>query len=179
MTDLDTPITSLDLLRRLENLLRPGTVQAIDHASARLRVASGDLLTDWLPWFERRAGHLRTWCPPSIGEQCLVLSPGGDLASGMVLVGLNSEEHPTPSNTPSLHRTQYPDGTIVDYDHTAHSLDIVLAGGSSASITADSITLQGAVKVIGASLTHNGVNVGSSHTHSGIFPGPANTGGPQ
>jgi len=171
-------LTLNELLRRLENAIRPGVVAMVQMDPPRVRVQSGELLTDWLPWFETRAGNIRTWCPPSVGEQCLVLSPGGDMAAGWVLVGAPSTANPAPSDSPTLHRTEYPDGTVIDYDHEAHSLDIVLTGGSDASITADNITLQGAVEVIGPSLTHNGINVGSTHTHSGITPGPASTGVP-
>lgn len=130
------PITPLELLRRLENLLRSGTIHAVDHASNRVRVASGDIITNWLPWFERRAGNVRTWCPPSKGEQCLVLSPGGDLASGMVLVGLDSDSYPAPADSPTLHRTQYPDGAVIDYDHGAHSLTATLPGDGTATVIA-------------------------------------------
>lgn len=111
-------------------MLRPGTIAAVDHDGARVRVQSGKLLTRWLPWFERRAGNVRTWCPPSVGEQCLVLSPGGDMSSGMVLVGLDSEANPAPSASGSLHRTQYPDGTVIDYDHVTHSLQVNAPSGS-------------------------------------------------
>lgn len=120
----------LELLRRLENLLRPGTIYAVDHAASRVRVTIGKNTTKWLPWFERRAGNVRTWCPPSVGEQCLVLSPGGDLASGMVLVGLDSDDNPSPSASASLHRTQYPDGTVIDYDHGTHALQVSAPSGS-------------------------------------------------
>lgn len=127
----DAPeLTPTDLLRRLENVLRPGTIAAVDHAAARVRVASGDLLTGWLAWIESRAGNVRTWCPPSVGEQCLVLAPGGDLAAGWVLVGSASEAHPAPSASASLHRTQYPDGSTVDYDHGAGVFHVNAGSGS-------------------------------------------------
>jgi phage baseplate assembly protein V len=125
-----SPPSPLELLRRLENLLRAGTIYAVNHNGSRVRVQSGDLRTGWLPWFERRAGNVRTWCPPSVGEQCLVLSPGGDPASGMVLVGLESDENPAPSDSPTLHRTLYPDGTVIDYDHGSHALNVDAPGGS-------------------------------------------------
>lgn len=131
-----TPPSALELLRRLENLLRPGTIAAVNHDASRVRVSIGAITTNWLPWFERRAGNVRTWCPPSVGEQCLVLSPGGDLASGTVLVGLDSEAHPAPSASGSLHRTQYPDGAVIDYDHASHSLTANLPGGGTALLIA-------------------------------------------
>ena len=37
------------LLRRLENVIRPGTVAEFDPATARCRVQTGNLLTTWLP----------------------------------------------------------------------------------------------------------------------------------
>lgn len=45
------------------------------------------------------------------------------------------------------------------------------AGGGSVSIT-------GPVAITGASLTHNGNNVGSTHTHTGVTPGGGSTGVP-
>ncbi|WMR36092.1 phage baseplate assembly protein V, partial [Metapseudomonas otitidis] len=38
------------LARLLENLIRLGTIAEVDHAAARVRVQSGQLLTGWLPW---------------------------------------------------------------------------------------------------------------------------------
>lgn len=165
----ETPISPLELLRRLENILRAGTIHAVDHGGARVRVASGELVSNWLPWFERRAGNVRSWCPPSVGEQCMVLSPGGDLASGMVLVGVNSDAHPAPSDSPTLHRVEFPDGAVIDYDHASHTL----------TITAQDLIINGAVAISGPSLTHNGTNVGSSHHHGGVQSGGSNTGAPQ
>lgn len=132
----DQPISPLDLLRRLENLLRPGTIHSIDHTGARVRVSSGELLSDWLPWFERRAGDVRTWCPPSVGEQCLLLCPGGEMASGMVLVGLHSDSIVPPSQAGSVHCIVYPDGARLEYDHQAHALSASLPAGGTASISA-------------------------------------------
>jgi len=132
----DQPISPLELLRRLENLLRPGVIHAIDHATARVRVASGELVTTWLPWFERRAGDIRTWCPPSVGEQCLLLCPGGELASGLVLVGLHSDTIAPPGESPDLHRIQYPDGAVIDYDHSTHALTATLPTGGTVTLSA-------------------------------------------
>lgn len=174
----NSELTPNELLRRLENTIRPGVVATVSPDTARVRVQSGQLLTDWLPWIETRAGNVRTWCPPSPGEQCLVLSPGGDMAAGWVLVGAPSTANPAPSDSPDTQLTQYPDGTAVQYNHAEHTLHVQLCESGTASITASSITLNGSVSVLGPSLTHNGKNVGDTHTHSGIAPGTASTGAP-
>jgi len=81
--------------RRLENLIRRGTVAAVQLTSpACLRVKVGDNTTDWLPWLALRAGGAqggRHWCPPVVGEQAVVLCQGGDMTQGVALVGLYSD----------------------------------------------------------------------------------------
>ena len=179
MTDLDTPIAPLDLLRRLENLLRPGTVQAVDHAAARVRVASGDLLTDWLPWFERRAGATRSWSPPTAGEQCLLLCPGGELAAGMVLVGLHSDDIPPPSDSPDLHRVEHPDGTVIEYDQAAHILRATLSAGATVNITAPGgITLDTPTVTVTGDVVASGISL-VNHIHGGVRAGGETSGAPQ
>src|SRR5205085_2193946 len=76
-------VTTTELIRRLEQLLRYGTVAEVDLGAARCRVKSGELLSNWVPWFAQRAGQTRHWSPPTVGEQCLLLSPGGDTAAAV------------------------------------------------------------------------------------------------
>lgn len=133
---MPAPTSATDLQRLVENLVRAGTVLAVDHARQLCRVASGGLQTDWLPWFSRRAGDVRHWSPPFAGEQCVVLSPGGDMASGFVLVGLYSDAMPANADSASVERTTYPDGAVIEYDHAAHALTATLPAGGRADITA-------------------------------------------
>ncbi|ASJ24315.1 phage baseplate assembly protein V [Laribacter hongkongensis] len=111
-----------DLSRRLESLIRPGTIAGVDLARARVRVTSGGLTTDWLPWFSARAGTTRDWNPPTVGEQCVVLAPSGDPATGFVLVGLFSGAHPAPSHNGDERLRVYPDGARITYNHTSGAL---------------------------------------------------------
>ena len=179
MTDIDTPITPLDLLRRLENLLRPGTVQAVDHTAARVRIASGDLLTDWLPWVERRAGTSSTWSPPTVGEQCLLLCPGGEMAAGLVLVGLYSDSHPAPVDDPDLHRTVYADGAVIEYDQAAHTLRATLPAGATVNITAPGgITLDTPTVTVTGDVVASGISL-VNHIHGGVRAGGETSGAPQ
>lgn len=145
----------VDLARRLTNILRPGTVDAIDHAAARVRIRTGDLVTDWLPWLTHRAGATRTWSPPSVGEQVLILAPSGDLAAAIVLPALYADAHPAPSTSPSKHVMQFPDGAVISYDHAAGHADITgvvtVTVHASGSITLDALqtTVTGKLTVQG------------------------------
>lgn len=130
------PLDLNELARRIENLVRVGTVAEVDLVGTRCRVRSGALHTQYLPFFARRAGDVRHWSPVSTGEQCIVFAPGGDLAAGMVLVGLYSDTIAAPEDSATAESTTYPDGAVVRYDHAAHALTAVLPGGGTADITA-------------------------------------------
>ncbi|MES1265215.1 MAG: phage baseplate assembly protein V, partial [Variovorax sp.] len=48
-------LSTVELQRLIENLVRVGTVSEVDHAARLCRVRSGNLETNWLQWFTRRA----------------------------------------------------------------------------------------------------------------------------
>lgn len=172
MSSVD-PIQAISELQRLlHNLVRVGVIQSVDHGGpdkpAMVRVAIGELTTDWRPYHECRAGGTTTWNPPTVGEQATVLSPSGDLAAAVVLVGLNSSGAQAPSNDPNKTITRYPDGALVEYDHGAHTLAATLPGGGTAtlvvpgSVTIDTpqVTMTGHCLVKG-SLVYQGGMLGS------------------
>ena len=91
-------------------MLRTGTIDAVDHQSARVRFKTGDITTDWLPWFERRAGGQhggRSWWPPVVGEQGMLLAPGGDLARAVIMPGIYSTARPAGANQPATAREDW------------------------------------------------------------------------
>ena len=127
-----------DLLRLLQNLIHLGTIAEVKGAKARVRLGP-TLTTEWLNWATPRAGSTRTWSAPTVGEQVIVFSPGGDLTRGVILPALYSQEFDAPESSPTIHPPHYPDGAVVQYDHAAHALKAVLPGGT-ATITADKVT---------------------------------------
>jgi len=197
------PMNPADLSRLIENLIRTGTIAEVDHGAALCRVKTGAITTAWLPYFERRAGNTRTWNPPTEGEQCVVLSPSGELAAGLVLVGLYSTAHPAPSADPEMHIVEYPDGAAISYNHSTGQLN---ASGIKSAIVqaADSITVDCPQSTFTGNVIVNGLftytsgMVGSggettaqitgdvvadgvslkNHRHSGVQPGGGNTGEP-
>lgn len=142
-----------ELSRLLENLIRVGTIDSVDHAKKRARVKSGRLVTGWLRWMERRAGETTTWDPPTVGEQCVILSPSGVPEQGLVIYGVPSDEIDTPSHNPVEHVIRFPDGATFTYDHQSGHLSIAAirsmsietaAGGSLVLKTgATTLTLDG------------------------------------
>lgn len=135
MPGMMTGVDFAELVRRLEQLARYGTIAAVDHTAARCRVQFGRLLSTWVPWLALRAGTTRHWSPPTVGEQCLLISPGGDPAGAVALIGLYSTSVPAPSDSADLHITHYADGAIVSYDHVTHRLVATLPEGGHFDVT--------------------------------------------
>lgn len=131
-----------ELSRRVANLIRIGTILAVDHAAVRVRVKIGKLDSKWLPWLEQRAGETTTWNPPTVGEQCIVFSPSGELAGGIVLVGLDSGSLQPPSHAAAEHTTRYPDGALVEYDHAGHIYRLQVPDGGKVILAIGATTLE-------------------------------------
>lgn len=184
--------------RRLENLIRRGTVAAVQLASpARLRVKVGDNTTAWLPWLALRAGGAkggRHWSPPVVGEQAVVLCQGGDMAQGVALVGLYSDAMPQPSEQPECERMEWAEHNYLQWLRGALeimclesiTLDVgqgqcrlhmtptslqLNVGGASLSMTAEGISTNVDIKAQGISLV--------KHVHGGVRSGDSNTGAPR
>lgn len=50
---------SAELMRLLANILRVGVVAEVNPITWRVRVRSGELVTDWLRWNTQRAGAFK------------------------------------------------------------------------------------------------------------------------
>tara|TARA_Y100001949_G_scaffold163033_3_gene156581 strand:- start:45 stop:578 length:534 start_codon:yes stop_codon:yes gene_type:complete len=173
-----------DLTRRLDNLIRLGTIAAVDHQAARCTVSSGGLSVPNLPWLALRAGASLDWDPPTVGEQCVLFSPSGEPAQGIALVGLYSQQRPAPANSANVRRRKYPDGAVIDYDHDSHTLTATLPDGGKAKIIAPGgVTILGDVTITGlVTVSDDVIAAGISlvnHVHSGVQSGPSSTGKPQ
>jgi phage baseplate assembly protein V len=121
-----------ELERRLSNTIRPGTVLEADYAKARIRVQMGDNTSAWLPWLTSRAGEDRTWHAPEVGEQVIVMAPGGELSAGYVMPGgIYKNDYPANGDKAEISRTTYKDGAVIEYDRDNHAHLIELPEGSA------------------------------------------------
>ncbi|OCQ54501.1 Phage-related baseplate assembly protein [Photorhabdus australis subsp. thailandensis] len=136
---MDTQLT--ELLRLLRNLIRTGVVTEVDHARGMCRIATSNLKTDWRPWLTMRAGHSRTWWAPSVNEQVLLLSVGGELTTSFVLPAIYSDQFPAPSVSSEAVHIAFPDGAVMVYEPKFGAL--VVKGVNTASVQAKtSISLE-------------------------------------
>jgi phage baseplate assembly protein V len=95
--------------------------------------------------------------------------PQGETTQALALVGLYSEANPTPAHGPTLHRRQYPDGAVIDYDHDRHSLTVTLPAGGRVHLTAPGgVTILGDVAITGALQVSGLINSDQDVTAAGI-----------
>lgn len=146
---LDHNFAISELNRKLANIIRVGLVKEIDYEKARVRVKVGEFLTDYLPWITYRAGEEKSWSPPSIDEQVIVLSPGGELSLGVVLPAVYQEKYPPPENKKEINSVKFQDGTKLSYDSGKNHLEIdvvdkitLKVGESSIEMTKNGIKLK-------------------------------------
>jgi phage baseplate assembly protein V len=115
-------MNAAEIIRLISNLLRIGYVAQIDYDAKKVRVQTGENLTNWIDWKVQRAGTSVTWDPPTVGEQVLLACPEGELSGAIVLLSLYSDGQDAPSNSPDKHLRVYPDGARIEYDFAAGAL---------------------------------------------------------
>jgi len=180
----------IELHRLLSNLLRVGTIASVDAGAARCRVRIGDITTAALPWLAQRAGEAATWSAPTVGEQVLVLSPGGDLSLGLVLPGLYQGTHPAPGSEAGLHRFIAADGAVLEYQESTSTLRATLPGSGRAELVAPGgISITGNVEIAGDVAITGSLNATvqveaagiklTSHRHGQVAGGSSTSGPPQ
>jgi phage baseplate assembly protein V len=102
-----------DLGKRLENLIRVGTVSQVDYKAGKARVYFGDITTEdsfeggWIPFAQINAAHNRSWNPPEMGEQVIVFSPSGNLRNGIIMGAIPQEKFPLEAESPDISKRTY------------------------------------------------------------------------
>lgn len=142
-----------DINRRLENLIRFGTIKTVNPSKPipLVTVDLDDIVTPEIRFFNARSGNDSTWDPPSLEEEVMVISPCGEIGpTSVVFYGLYNNEHPAPSDDLNQKIRVFADGCVIAYDISAHQLLAILPSGGKAIVTADGgITVNGDTTING------------------------------
>ena len=125
---------SAQLFRRFENLIRIGTIADVDHKNKRLRVKSGELLTDWLPWPAEIGRNFKRWRPLRDNTQVVLACPSGDPAQALIISMLYSSQFDSPSTNQAIDWIQFDDGTELYYDSDEHRMQINVEGSMAIKV---------------------------------------------
>lgn len=191
---MNTQLT--EIMRLITNLIRTGTVSEVDPVNWLCRVKTGDLETNWINWLTLRAGNTRTWWQPTVGEQVILLSMGGNLETAFALPAIYSDAFPPPAYSENGSTTQFSDGGIFQYEPATgqllikniKSVRIEAADGIQLLTEAFGVeagkttlnsetTINGAITQGGGAMSSNGVVV-HTHKHDGVKAGTDTSGGP-
>jgi phage baseplate assembly protein V len=150
---MNTHETLSELSRAMRDIIRIGVVAEVDTEVALCRIQTGDILTDWLHWLTSRAGSGRAWWAPSVGEQVLLLSLGGELDTGFVLPGIYSDDFPAPSASTQAYHVSFSDGAVLEYEPETGALTVSgvqtadISAATSISATAPNVTVTASSKI--------------------------------
>ncbi len=142
-----------EILRLLNNMIRTGTILEVNLPDGLCRVQTGELQTTWLNWLTPRAGRSRTWWAPSVGEQVLLLSIGGDLTTAFVLPAIYSDEHPAPSASADAFHITFQDGAVIEYEPETSALTVsgiktaMVTASESVDVTVPVVTVKASQKI--------------------------------
>jgi len=148
--------------RRLQGIVRIGKVTAVDASAARARVnLGGETETDWLPWLAERAASVSVWAPVAVGEQVVVLAPGGETNQGVIVGSLFSGANAAPAAAEDQHVVQVGGAAIT----VAGDTITITAGGTTVSIGSGGVSVDADVTVAGGDVVADGISL-KTHTHT-------------
>lgn len=151
--------------RQLSSLIMLGNVAAVQMKPPRVRIESDGWTSDWVMWNAVAAGRARHWRPPSIGEQAVLLSPSGDPAQGVAIIGFYTGEFDG-DGRPDVVGWLMPDGAVMEYDHAAGAL--LVDGVKTVNVNAaDSVTVKTTTITLDAQdvMVTNNLTVGAAINH--------------
>jgi phage baseplate assembly protein V len=132
----------------------PGTVERVDDPDDRGRVLVSlptlpSVETGWLrvllPAVGEEAGLIAL---PSVGDEVLVLFPGGDPSAGVVLGGLSSGENPPAfgvvDGAVGQYRWRTREGEEIELDQSGHRIQVRTPNGSAITLAEDRLTIHAA-----------------------------------
>ena len=163
-----------DLIQRLHNLIRIGTVTEANYSKRRLKILIGEITTGWLPWLTQKSFGNIKWNPPEVGEQVAVVSPSGDLRKGLVMPSIYQSSQAPNDASADLESTTYKDGAKISYDRSLHNYTIsipnngatvnILSGGTI-NLNATKINVNGDLSVAGSVNATGDILAGGSNSN--------------
>lgn len=164
-----------ELKRVVANMMRIGTVHAIDPAKGTVRLKYGEangqpILGPEIPWMEQ-GGALKSWKPPAVDQLMISFNPVGDQRQGMALNAAFSNQNAAPSSKG--------DENVLTFGPWRITLDggKLKVVGPTVEVTGD-VKVTGNVDFSGGYVKSNGKRIDDTHKHVGVQPGGGQTGTP-
>lgn len=133
-----------------------------------------DTVSLWLDVLAKASGSSKSFMMPEIDDEvwCALDQKGED---GCIIGSKYNDKDATPFDGNDDVGFVFPGGSI-HIDRAGGSVTVKSSG--VVTIEAGRIILRGPVAIEGASITHNGTDIGDTHRHRDVEPGPSFTGVP-
>jgi phage baseplate assembly protein V len=149
-----------EIARRLNNIVRFGTVAEVDTNKARIRVKIGKITTTWIPWLTT-AGSVKLWNPPAIGEQVFVVSQGGDLSVSVAIPSIFQSKFAAPGNDENVIQLELSNKTSIEFNKKNNEFSVKI---EDSELVFDNETFKAKIGEVDAEIKDGSVKliVGSS-----------------
>jgi phage baseplate assembly protein V len=121
-----------DLERLLQNLIQFGTITETKIEAGKMLAkvkVDDDRTTDFFPVLSKNNSFTKKASPIRVGEQVVVLSPGGVGNVGVILGSIYNTSNKEPNGLSNKREViTYEDGTTIFYDSESKTLDINAVG---------------------------------------------------
>ncbi len=159
-----------------KDLIRIGSVCAIDETVQAVRVAFDDLDDTVSPWLQvacwgasKDDNH---WLPDIDEQVCCLFMPTGN-ADGYVLFSVRDAAHEPQAGKVGRRYIRFADGSSVEHDRETSTMTIVSTGQIK---VIGNVNVDGNMTVTG-NVIADGVSL-KTHTHGGVQSGGSSTAGP-
>jgi phage baseplate assembly protein V len=125
-----------DHSRRMNNMMREGKVVETFPKEGLVRVEMDGMRSKKVPW-ATRAGDIKHWSPPRVGERIMLFSPTGEPGQGVVYPGGYSDEYNENHDKDSEDVLTIGNSKI----HVKDGEIVIKVGGSTVTITEDKILM--------------------------------------
>lgn len=136
-----------EMHRMLMNMIRIGSIKAVDVGNRRVKVTTAGLTTDWIPWGTARAGKTRNWSAPNIGEQVVLFSPFGDMTQAVAGPSIYQDDFDAPADSADRDTILFPDGSTIDYNSETNTYSVNIVGSGLVAINCVNATITAVEKV--------------------------------
>lgn len=160
------------LENRMTQMMRPAPVHEVNAAEHWVRLKLGDgengpLLSPKIP-YAQIAGGLKVHAPPTVGQNMMQFSPGGDTRQAIAVPMTWSDANASPSGSAEENVLTF---GSVRIELKGGGLKVTV-GGVSVDITGDGVTFTG------GQIDHDGHLIDRTHVHTEVTPGGALSGPP-
>ncbi len=166
------------LEKALHNLVIIGRAVEPDYNAGTIKVDDGaGLKTKPIPWVGQKTKGVTSFDAPMIGQKMIAFNFGGE---SFAFMGGFSDEGVKNGNDPNVSRTDYADGTYIEYNQNSGNLAINLVSSLNLTVGSTNIRItSGEVLITGADLKlpQNNTHAVNVIAASGITFGAGGSGG--